>query len=214
VSYHFDAHDIFSRCAPQRHALVMTAAILYGASSGALHAVTGPDHILSLCPQAIRARRGAFGIGLSWGVGHGVGTLLLAIPLLALSRSVEAARFAALGDRIAGAVLVLSGLYALWSVQRTRTHGGTELRSPLSAGFVHGVTGAGSLTLILPAVVSADAGRSTLFMVAFAVGSTLAMGALTALIGRAGAQLEARRVRQFQCVFALGAVMLGAAWLL
>lgn len=191
----------------------MSAAILYGASSGALHAVTGPDHVLSLGPQALRARRSALRVGLVWGLGHGIGTLLLSIPLLVLSRSVDAARFASLGDRVAGAVLVGSGLFALWSASRTRTDGGVELKSPLGVGFVHGVTGAGSLTLILPAVTSADLTRSTLFMVAFAIGSTLSMGALTTLIGRAGERVEAGQVRTFQRLFALGAVALGVSWL-
>lgn len=47
----------------------MTAAILYGAGSGALYAVTGPDHVLSLGPVALRRKRGSFRVGLAWGVG-------------------------------------------------------------------------------------------------------------------------------------------------
>lgn len=189
----------------------MAAAIIYGASSGALHAVTGPDHVLSLGPEALRARRGALRVGLVWGLGHGVGTLILAIPLLVLARAADAERLASVGDRVAAALLVASGLFSLWRVSRPLTDGEPATRSPLWVGFVHGATGAGSLTLILPAVVSADARTSSLFMVAFALGGTLAMGALTAIIGRAGERLAARHVQRFQQLFALAAVGVGGA---
>ncbi len=48
--------------------------------SGALHAVTGPDHVLSLAPLAVaQERRLAWRIGLGWGLGHAVRTLLVGL---------------------------------------------------------------------------------------------------------------------------------------
>jgi hypothetical protein len=46
----------------------VTTALLYGASSGALHAVTGPDHLLALGPVVLKRPNRSFAVGLSWGV--------------------------------------------------------------------------------------------------------------------------------------------------
>jgi hypothetical protein len=69
--------------------LEMTSTVLFGASSGALHAVTGPDHVLSLGPIVLGSRRSPWRVGLCWGLGHAVGTLLLSLPFLWLSHAVQ-----------------------------------------------------------------------------------------------------------------------------
>jgi hypothetical protein len=52
----------------------MTAA-LAGLGSGALHALAGPDHLLGVAPHAVGLRRGAWRLGLAWGLGHAAGTV-------------------------------------------------------------------------------------------------------------------------------------------
>ena len=79
----------------------MTLALLYGASSGALHAVSGPDHLLSLGPAALAAPRGSFRVGLVWGLGHALGTLVLSVPLLVLAELVPLEAFASVSERLA-----------------------------------------------------------------------------------------------------------------
>ena len=84
----------------------MTAAVLYGASSGVVHAMTGPDHVLSLGPVALQHSRAGFRIGALWGLGHAAGTFALALPMLLLTHAVEFDALAGLGDRLAGAALL------------------------------------------------------------------------------------------------------------
>jgi hypothetical protein len=80
-------------------------------------------------------------------------------------------------------------------------------------GLVHGLTGAGSLVLVLPVIVTGSIDRALLFLVAFAAGSTLAMAALTSAIARLGRALSARGVERAQFGLALGAGALGIHWL-
>ena len=49
-------------------------------------------------------------------------------------------------------------------------------RWSLSIGLVHGIAGPSGILAVLPAVVLADAGKSTAYLVAFFVTSTAAMG--------------------------------------
>lgn len=60
------------------------AVALTAAGFGALHAVSGPDHLLSLAPLSIGQGRRAWRIGLAWGLGHAAGTALAAAALLAV----------------------------------------------------------------------------------------------------------------------------------
>ena len=56
-------------------------------------------------------------------------------------------------------------------------------RWSLSIGLVHGIAGPSGILAVLPAVVLADAGKSTAYLVAFFVASTAAMGAFAGLFG-------------------------------
>lgn len=191
----------------------MTIALISGASSGALHAVTGPDHLLSLGPVALRTPKGAGRVGLKWGLGHGLGTLLLSLPLLLLAQVAHVATLAAYSNRLAGLALLAT---AIWS-WRARRHdsrdSAAEERGPLWVGLVHGVTGAGALVLLLPHLLSGSLARAVAYLLAFALGSTLVMGLFTKLLGKFGAALSAPTIARLQRVLLGGAMLLGVAWL-
>jgi len=194
----------------------MALSMIYGASSGALHALTGPDHVLSLGPVALRHPRDSFRIGLQWGIGHAAGTLLLGLPALFLSRWIDLARLAEHGTRLAGVALMVTAALSLYSLSRVRSAANEmEKKSPLFVGLVHGVTGAASLLLVLPMVASGSTARTLSFLFAFGVGSALAMATLTFAIARLGQRLPERVIGHAQrglgaAGLAFGAVLLAA----
>jgi hypothetical protein len=179
----------------------MTSTLLFGASSGALHAVTGPDHVLSLGPLVLDPKRPAWRVGLSWGVGHAIGTLLLALPVLGFAHTLHLPWLAAVGERLAGLALLVT---AAWSFYQARAHALSVAaagaassargigRSALWVGVLHGLTGAASLMLMLPMVASGSRLTSLAFLVAFALGSTLGMALLTSLLARVWSRLAPR----------------------
>ena len=117
----------------------MALAVLYGAGSGALHAVMGPDHVLSLGPAALHAPKDSLGIGLRWGVGHALGTLLLSLPLVFAARFVDLGALAAFGTRLSGVALLVMGLWSYRNLRRGSTRRETHdlHRGPLLIGLVH-----------------------------------------------------------------------------
>lgn len=191
----------------------MTIALLSGVSSGALHAVTGPDHLLSLGPVALRSPHAAGRVGLKWGLGHALGTLLLSLPLLLLARVAHVALVAAYSDRLAGLALIATATWSWRDARHSARSAVEETRSPVWVGLVHGVTGAGALVLLLPNLLSGSLARSAGYLLAFAAGSTLVMGVLTKLVGRFGATLSSVTVARFQRLLLGAAVLLGVAWL-
>jgi hypothetical protein len=194
----------------------MTAAIS-GLGSGALHALSGPDHLLSLVPLSIGRSRGAWRVGLVWGLGHAAGTLAAAAAIfLALSAAhVEGVNLWA--ERIAGAALVAMGISNAVALRRARpagrTPGAAAARAAVfSVGLVHGVTGAAALLLLRPA--AAEPGRHAgLYLGGFSVGSTAAMTALTAglaTLARSGRLTAA--VRRVPAVASFASIVVGVAW--
>lgn len=205
----------------------MTSAVLFGASSGALHAVTGPDHVLSLGPLVLDVRRSPWRIGLSWGAGHALGTLLLALPVMALTHAVHLPWLAAAGERLAGLALLVT---AAWSYYQARSHAlaastvsagaaggrvaGRAGRNAFLVGVVHGLTGAASLMLVVPMLASGAQLTSLAFLLAFAFGSTLGMALLTWLLARVGSRLEPRAVGRSRGLLCAASGALGLFWLL
>ena len=55
----------------------MLFSILTGFVAGAVHVVSGADHLVAMAPTAFRKPRLALKSGLAWGVGHSAGVLLL-----------------------------------------------------------------------------------------------------------------------------------------
>jgi nickel/cobalt transporter (NicO) family protein len=192
----------------------MALAALIGVSSGAVHAVTGPDHVLSLGPAALRRKRAPWNLGLTWGAGHALGTLLLVLPVLLLARSAYLAEVAAMSDRIAG--LALLGM-ALWSARNLRAASATgaveSTRSPLLVGFVHGVTGAAALMVMLPVLANGSLPVTFAYLGGFALGSTLAMGALTCALALLAGRLRDRVIGVAQRALLAGAAALGVVWI-
>jgi hypothetical protein len=192
----------------------MGLAALYGIGSGALHAVTGPDHVLSLGPAALGQPQRSFGIGLRWGLGHALGTLAIAVPLLVARRFTGLEALAAFGDRLSALALLLMGAWSYYALGgRKRSRDGGDGRKPFVIGLVHGVGGAGSLMLLLPVLVSGAFETTLLFLIAFALGSTVAMAALTSVLAKIGTRLARSVLPRAQRALSVLSIAVGAFWL-
>jgi len=206
-------------------------ATLTGLGSGALHALSGPDHLVSLTPLSVGQARRGWAIGLLWGLGHGLGTLLLGALLLLAAARLPLATVATWGERLAGLALVGLGLQGLRATFELTLRAGLRARPQASPpnqagpgalawrpvaliGFVHGATGAAGLLLLLPAAASASPLHQALFLGGFALGSTLAMAGLTAAIASASRRPGAAAlVRRAPPVASAASLLLGLSWL-
>ncbi|XXX73476.1 hypothetical protein WMF30_38125 [Sorangium sp. So ce134] len=209
----------------------MTLAVVTGIGSGALHAVTGPDHVLSLTPMAAAHRRSGFRLGLLWGLGHGLGTWIVCLALVALAAGTRLEALSGWSERAAALALVGMGL---WGLRRDRKAAAAQApdarrigRKAALVGLVHGLTGAAALLLVLPAVFARSEAVRALFLLGFTAGSSLAMAGMTALMSwameraarrapagapsSAGGLAPAEKLRFAASALSVG---LGAWWLL
>ncbi|MCY1076647.1 hypothetical protein [Archangium lansingense] len=201
----------------------MVAAIA-GLGSGALHAVSGPDHLLSLAPLSLGIGRRAWRVGLLWGLGHGLGTLLCVAAVAWVAAALNLNVLQTWGERIAGGALLMTGVVGLrrWLAHRTpgkgaaaSSSGAASSWSVLSIGFIHGLTGAAAVLLLLPAAVAASPVWQALYLGGFVLGSTLAMSALTAALSASSSAVPKPEalLRHVPAVASFGSVLLGGWWM-
>lgn len=199
----------------------MAMAALTGLSYGALHAVSGPDHVLSLAPLSVERPRGAWRIGLTWGLGHAAGTVLAALVLLAMVSLLHVPGLESWAERIAGVALIVTGALGLrrhvQAQRAARSPGRSGMAQVFAVGCVHGVTGAVALLLLLPIAMSGSVAQRWLYLLGFSVGSTAAMAALTGalsavhLVRRSGSG-PASWTSKLPQLASIGSVALGLVW--
>jgi hypothetical protein len=87
------------------------AALASGCLAGALHVVTGPDHLAAVAPLASQRRGGAWRDGLRWGIGHSAGVLAVGAAALALRGLIDVAALSGWSERLVGVMLIGIGLW-------------------------------------------------------------------------------------------------------
>ncbi len=91
--------------------------LIAGIAAGALHVVSGPDHLAAIAPLAVRAPHRGATTGAAWGLGHAAGVIALG-ALGAVAKSfINVASIASWSEFLVGAALLGIGL---WAVRQSR----------------------------------------------------------------------------------------------
>lgn len=97
--------------------MALFIAALTGLVAGTVHVLSGPDHLVAVLPFAVDRPSRALKVGLFWGIGHGLGVVVLGLIFLAAQAYFDL-------DAISQAAEVLVGLLLIgvgaWALQRSR----------------------------------------------------------------------------------------------
>ena len=88
-----------------------------GLVAGLLHVVSGPDHLAAVLPFAVDAPKRSLKLGLYWGLGHGLGVIILGVAFLLLRELAPIERVSQGSELLVGLLLVGLGL---WAIRRSR----------------------------------------------------------------------------------------------
>mmetsp|Transcript_46262 Transcript_46262/g.86377 ORF Transcript_46262/g.86377 Transcript_46262/m.86377 type:complete len:334 (+) Transcript_46262:92-1093(+) len=195
-----------------------------GAGAGALHTLSGPDHLAALAPLALRSRRSgaAFRTGVFWGSGHVAGQVLLGTGLLFVSRCScfrsAGMRFGLWAEQLAtlavGVVLMTIGAMGLkesreWDAEQEESGTGTSFSwKTFATGLLSGMH-PDALLLCLPALTLPTRSAGLVFLASFGAGSMLAMGGYTAALRAACKSLGDDKVRRVSFLASAMALTLG-----
>ena len=163
--------------------------LLSGVFAGAVHVVSGPDHLAAVLPLTARARRPALEAGAAWGLGHGLGVLALIAAGQLLRDAIDVGAVAGMAEFAVGLLLVFMGArtlrlarHASLDAARDRGHGHLA-RNALGFGLLHGVAGTTHLLAALPGAV-ADPAVSAWYGATYLVGAVLMMALAAGVVGR------------------------------
>jgi ABC-type nickel/cobalt efflux system permease component RcnA len=93
-----------------------------GLTAGAVHVITGADHLAALLPLAVGRRFRAVGLGVRWGLGHSAGVLLIGALGVALREQFDLAAASAWSERLVGVMLVAIGGLGIRHALRLEIH--------------------------------------------------------------------------------------------
>ncbi|MFM8471804.1 MAG: nickel transporter, partial [Limisphaerales bacterium] len=204
---------------------------LTGLVAGAIHVVSGPDHLAAVAPVAVESRRQAWTIGLRWGVGHAGGVLFIGLLSLALRDWLPLDAISSWGERLVGVALIGIGLWGVRRAlsQRVHTHehehngrrhvhihahdgagahsheGGVEHRhthAAFAVGTLHGVAGSSHFLGVLPALAFPTMTEAVWYLSAYGLGTVAAMVLFSSLVGLSARSLAASSAQAYQRMLA------------
>lgn len=169
---------------------------------GMRHALE-PDHLAAVTMLTARNDPGQRGlwIGATWGLGHGLGLLLVGLLALIVGRQVPP-QWSGTAEVVVAVILVALGVEVLIrslrqpGAQGGPTSSGTSSANPyaLGVGMVHGVAGSGALLAMTAAAVQ-PAPNGLAFLAAIALGAAAGMAVLSSLLASWLRHLGARSTR-------------------
>lgn len=119
-----------------------------GLMAAMLHVISGPDHLAAVTPFAIESKRGAWRIGMTWGVAHLTGMLLIGLLFMMFRQMVPVEAISAYSEQLVGGVLIVVGVWALYTVfRKSRKHSHLHIHhedKPFMHKHPHSHSGQGS----------------------------------------------------------------------
>jgi sulfite exporter TauE/SafE len=194
-------------------------ALFSGLAAGAVHVISGPDHLAAIAPLALNNWRKALAIGFRWGLGHSSGVLFVGLLALVARELLPIEALSGWAERMVGVLLVAIGLWGLRRSLQTRlhahahTHDGTthvhyhahaerdahppaersshqHTHTAFIVGTVHGVAGGSHFLGVVPALLFTSRIESLFYLSAFAIGTVLGMTAFASALGFASHKME------------------------
>ena len=183
----------------------MQAVILTGVLAGFVHVISGADHLIAMAPSAINSPKKALKNGLSWGLGHSSGVLLLAFLAIFIKDITPLNKFSNIAEFLVGISLLIVGVIAIQNSFQLKMHAHSHKHDNGFAhshyhfhtkeqknynkhshaltglGLLHGIAGGSHFLAVLPAlalpIISA-----CFYLISYLFGSLISMNLFTFLI--------------------------------
>lgn len=197
------------------HSIVL--ALIGGLAAGFFHVLAGPDHLAAVAPLAVDGERAAWRAGVSWGLGHTAGVLLVGLLLLAFRELIPVEALSAVSERVVGVALVGVGLWGLWRARAANPHLHLPSAPSFAMGTLHGLAGSSHLYGVLPSLMFATRVDAVAYLGGFGAGAIGAMTAFSTIVGAAASAVghsQATVRRAVLLAASTAAVVVGGVWLL
>ena len=176
----------------------MIISILTGFTAGAVHVVSGADHLVGVAPSSLQKPRKAIRNALSWGIGHSAGVISLSAIAILAKDLTGINWMSSFAEFSVGVVLLIVGILTIRNAvglnihTHNHKHGlgeqhkhfhlhllrrkkhGRHSHALTSLGVLHGVAGASHLLAIVPALALPPLGAIA-YILSYLFGSVISM---------------------------------------
>ena len=212
-----------------------------GLVAGFLHVFSGPDHLAAIAPLAVDVRRRAWITGLRWGIGHSAGVFAVGILSLLLRDLLPLENISHWSERIVGVLLIAIGFWGIRKAMEVHSHehehagerhvhlhthsasqphreiqAHTHNHTALGIGTIHGLAGSSHFLGVLPAIAFPNVMDGILYLIAFGLGTIVAMSFFSTALSSVAGRLTQRTVagyRNLMCGCSVATLLVGAYWL-
>jgi len=190
------------------------------------------DHLAALAPIAVEDPRKAGRVGAYWGMGHGVGVLIVGLLGLLLRGLIDIDAWSSWAEFLVGFLLLGVGLWAIWRSRSIAIHSHPHEHSDsehlhlhahrtgshkhehaaLGVGTLHGLAGSGHLFGVLPAL-ALPTGLAVAYLVAYLIAAIASMSAFAYGLGHLAKRSGTVWVRRLMLGSGAIALVVGAVWI-
>jgi hypothetical protein len=206
--------------------------ILTGFAAGGLHVFSGVDHLAALAPVAVENPDAAAKTGTYWGLGHGIGVVIVGGIGLVLRGFVDIDAWSGWAEFLVGFLLVGIGAWAFYRSRTIEIHGHSHEHdatahehlhahdpgdtshhhAALGVGILHGMAGGGHLFGVLPAL-ALPTPQAVMYLLAYLVASVVSMGAFAFGVGRLAERSGTAWIKRLMAASGMVAVAVGVVWI-
>ncbi len=217
--------------------------VITGLIAGAVHVVTGPDHLTAVAPLAVRRPHRAWLPGVRWGLGHSAGVGLVGLLSLWLRDLIPVDLLSSWGERFVGVMLLGIGLWALHRAFKKNLHthehehdgdrhvhfhvhhrpeehhterAHLHTHAAFGIGTLHGLAGSSHFLGVLPALAFPTRAEAVAYLIAFGLGTIGAMAAFSWGMGWLATRFTHRGPKIYRGLMstcAVAAMVVGCFWL-
>ena len=103
--------------------------LIFGFLAAMIHVVSGPDHLAAVAPIAVSTRFKHWMIGMSWGIGHLLGMLLIGVLFLFFRELIPIDLISTHSERIVGLLLIGIGFWSIFRIYQHHKKSGHRARA-------------------------------------------------------------------------------------
>lgn len=189
--------------------------IFTGLSAGALHVLSGPDHLAVVAPLVAENPSKGFQLGFRWGLGHGLGVVVLGFLGIFIKGWVDVESWSILAEALVGWLLIAVGLWSIWSNRSPNTtvdsseHRHTDSGVVFGVGLFHGMAGTGHLFGVLPSLLLSQT-QAFIYLGMYFISAIVAMMGFGWLLSKVVSVFGS--LRMWTMITAVGSMLVGLYW--
>ena len=179
--------------------------VFTGLIAGIIHVIGGADHLIAMAPSSITNPKLALKNGLSWGVGHSSGVIVLSVFAIFFKDIAQITKFSNFAEFLVGISLLIIGTIAIKNSFKLNIHNhqhehnngithkhyhyhqnknqhNKSSHALTGLGLLHGIAGGSHLVPLIFVITIPDIQGAIFYLFSYLIGSLVIMSLFTYLI--------------------------------